>query len=567
MKVNLILLTLLLNISFAVERAVDINSPHSSSLLDGKFYAYRPTNMDILTRVVGCEFNSTLFNFTCTQALNFDSTSDFAYIFKFVKLTGSISNTNMNFVFGSIRYDYLSKLQKAPTPKFSTVGDKDKPYAKSPLGIKEAPNFDNFPDIEYSISLTGDPTRSADNLDANLYIFGGLKRSDKASLKLTKGFFSYDFKENKWGDLTDRLPKEYDLIAGNELVNINNEKLVSLGGYKSYQISLSSTEINAYNVEFLGFKNLLIFDIKSKKWEYKTTSMGLEDESLLALKKQYSSTGVHFNNKLYVYGGFSNDATNKQTHHFGILDLESWTWRWKHFAFDVLTGPTPLTEIFDSMIINNTMLISYSFKYSYGVRFFGFDLNTENYTTEVPNTQGLFWKESSASASKPESDFAPAPTPEQPNNPSESVQSKSTPDYPIIFGSIIGAIAALIVLYLGYRYYERSQNPLRYKPKYETKLIWSDIAFGSSNNPNYYKVENDESILHLRNIKQFETMNLMTQATETKPNNLNPVKELKSLVNNAKTLIANSLNNDQYTRINKKEMVDSMHKWDPYSTA
>ncbi|KXN65544.1 hypothetical protein CONCODRAFT_80742 [Conidiobolus coronatus NRRL 28638] len=274
---------------------------------------------------------------------------------------------------------------------------------------------------------------------------------------MINNFSLFSFKDNTWKDLSSNLPPHLQHIGGHEMVNIGNSKLAILGGYKTSNYSFD-IGLSAIDPEFRDFKNLFIYDIKNNEWERKVTIISQQDSNILSLRQQYSCTAVYRNNVIYAYAGFYIDPTTRNlVHLFGILDFGNLVWKWKQVQINNPSYENANSTHFDSILLQNYMIVNqFNATNSGSAKLIPFDLNIEEIDTYI--------------------DYDPTDSSKPPN-----FKHYKTPPYydeqfplaAIIIPSIVASIAALIIIFLIYRYIKHTIKK-KSTLNYETKEVWSD---------------------------------------------------------------------------------------------
>ncbi|KXN69943.1 hypothetical protein CONCODRAFT_71057 [Conidiobolus coronatus NRRL 28638] len=456
---KLVTLILFHNISGNSSRVV--LPSQSTDFLNEFLYIYSPTIGGNKTKnLFKCSYQNQSRNFLCNGSSELDGTPSGLLDYKFLKSSSLMESKISTFAFGAVNYNFIDTNHPKIRVRFCSVTSEAGSTTKSEFENMKEPNFPNFPDIEYGVSLVGDPSLSNNSSNAQLYILGGSKYFKLGkSVQMIKNFSAYEFNTNKWHDYTDKLPDSFDNAAGHQLININNQKLIVLGGYRTKSYTFDD-QLTANNPEFIDFKKILVFDISKQKWEYKITNIGDQDQKVLELRMQYSCTAVYQNNKLYVYAGFYvDDSKHKTIHLFGVLDLNQWAWRWKQIQVENRTSEDPQTAFFDSILKDNIMIVTNSNALSFDeVKFISF-----NITSEDLNNSGYIGINS---------DYL---------NENQSIKFGTLRKI-IIFDWVILTICTLVIIFLLWKYYLNCREARGYLPRFVDYHIWTDLDFNDCKN-------------------------------------------------------------------------------------
>jgi uncharacterized protein YlzI (FlbEa/FlbD family) len=389
------------------------------------------------------------------------------YDYKFFNPSGKPPYRKPAYILGSIKQKNLKSSNDDISRRFSLMKIKKGVAIKEQWPSMPAPlGFSEFPDIEYESAFIGEVDFGMHKPKALLYIMGGSKYIvSKNSLEMIKHFTLFNFTSQTWEDLSGTLPKELSHIAGHQLININDEKLIALGGYRTNNYTMEP-RVAAVNPSFNTLKNIFLYDIKEKKWESKQTLMTEQDEKVLSCRKHYSITAKYQYNKLYVYAGFESGLKNATSHYFGILDLDSWDWKWYQIGFDSDIKDITNTS-FDSILVSDAMIVSHSeCYYNTDVKFFKFDLNLGYYS----NLGKLSYQRLDSSNDS--------------SNDSAVPKTKIVPTALTVFLVVMAIIITSSILFFLYRYYRKSKQPKEDGIRFETEVIWSDPSIYTTQNNN-----------------------------------------------------------------------------------
>ncbi|KXN65543.1 hypothetical protein CONCODRAFT_80741 [Conidiobolus coronatus NRRL 28638] len=386
------------------------------------------------------------------------------YDYKFFNPPGELSSRKSTYMLGSIKLKNLNNVKDEISRRFSLMKIENGAATKEQWPNMLAPPVSiEFPDIEYGSALVGEIDPGMYKPKALLYMMGGSKYSSlKNSLENIKHFSLFNFTAQAWEDLSGTLPEQLSQIAGHQLINIDDEKLIAFGGYKADNYTLQP-RIAAVNPSINDFTKIFVYDIYKKKWETKSTIMATEDYKVLSSRKQYSTTAIYQNNKLYVYAGYRFDKNDSSTmHYFGILDLNIWTWKWYQIGFSSDFKEMDSTS-FDSILVDGSMIVSHS-NYENGseVKFFKFDLNLGYYSNLSSLSSNLLRGSDDSTFSK-----------------SRSITIGLT-----VFLIIIAVIVFAVIIFLLYRYFRNSTHLTGEGIRFETEDIWSDPSIYATQTKN-----------------------------------------------------------------------------------
>jgi hypothetical protein len=405
-------------------------------------------------------------NFKCVRTINLNTMLDSLLEYRYLKYPPSGDNKTRDFDFswGSVKYNFLDSYHPKVITRLNKLSHGNIIEDKGGFRTMEEPAFSNFPDVELGITIVGDLDSSKSSSNGTLFILGGAKYDiNSKSIKMIKSFSIYDFNVNKWKDSSDGLPTELELIAGHNVVNIKNEYLVVLGGYKTNEYTISQGKLSSSKAEFFNFKNIWTYDILEAKWSLKSTNLDQKIENLLNQRLQYACTTEYYNNMLYVYPGFYVDSSSKNiVHLLGLLNLEDFTWNWKQLEVSNSNYKDPPNNYYSSDLKGDKMIITVTEMGPSTVpNFIGFDLINKNFT----DTYQLV----------------------------EEKPKDSNPSTPVSTGIrtyiwIILAIAVLVILFVLFKLYIYNRETKGYLPKYENYHIWSDLD----------KSQNQSNLLELK---------------------------------------------------------------------
>jgi hypothetical protein len=509
----------------------------STDFLNDFLYIYSPNIGGNKTKnLFICSYQNQSQNFSCNGSSELDGTPSGLLDYKFLKAPTSMESKISTFAFGAVNYNYIDTSHPKIRVRFCSVTSEGGSTTKSEFDSMKEPNFPNFPDIEYGVSLVGDPNLPNNSSNAQLYILGGSKYFKFVkSIQMVKNFSVYQFNTNKWYDYTDKLPNNFDNVAGHQMVNINNEKLVVLGGYKTKNYTLGD-QLTAINPEFIDFKKILVFDIRKQSWEYKITNISDQDQKFIELRMQYSCTAVYQNNKLYVYAGFYIDnSTRTKTHLFGNLDLDQWTWKWKQIQVDNSASEDPQTAYFDSILKDNVMLITNSNAlYSDEVKFISFNI-TSGDLNSFPNI---------------------GTNSDRLNN--DQAKPFDTPRKIVIFDWIVLSIGASIIIFLLWKYYIKYRETRGHLPRFVDYYIWTDLDFNGCQNSYLIKdfASNFDSGFdsrYLTTLSSFDEFEISKEGWVNKEHHF----QCKTLVRNSEISF-----NSNSTLISQDNISDYRNYWD-----
>jgi hypothetical protein len=187
------------------------------------------------------------------------------------------------------------------------------------------PDFENFPESQFSISIV-----NTDN-NPRLYVIGGLSYSKKLKDRyISNSQFKYEFKTDKWSDLSDNTKSILRPVAYHRVVQAENWLFLAGGATPirnkngSFNNIVSSSDTVNSNIT-----DLYKFDLTTEKWSSMNIKLNLAAETYQEGRAEGLSLDL-YDGKIITYANIVNFKNEKYDPKLGILDYRAneleWIW-------------------------------------------------------------------------------------------------------------------------------------------------------------------------------------------------------------------------------------------------
>ncbi|KXN64545.1 hypothetical protein CONCODRAFT_14322, partial [Conidiobolus coronatus NRRL 28638] len=215
------------------------------------------------------------------------------------------------------------------------------------------PPFKNFPKSGFSQTIVNS------NSGPELYIIGGLIYSKELDTQLiTNYFYKYEFNTGKWTDLNKYTISILQPRAFHKVIEVDNSLLL-FGGIQNDEAINGSFQHTVPINNQTGHSNIatiLKFDLSSQKWSTVSAKLN-KDSNIYNTGKKTESVHDIYNGKIISYISLYNNVKNMYELQIGVLDYNTWEWKWHSVKNEAGTDNSLLLAYHNAIIINNQLIL------------------------------------------------------------------------------------------------------------------------------------------------------------------------------------------------------------------